>query len=763
MTRFAFKGFQRHDYACLAIPNGGVLGHDTGGGKTAALYVMALLKVGFDRDVEQVRRVGLQPLAACLIVAPGDLHAQIAADARNLLRIHTTTVIDSQAKFLELATVNPHTGRYELPPGFYITSFTQLASNGVAKFPARHETTPEFLNLSEAELPAFFAERGRHYQREYELLRATPALTARALETQWKLARREYDDAQVRSEADAAYETVRQFTSRDGTFDSLTAGQREFVSGEMFRIRYMECVQGIGTTHLYQGPDANPFKVKCVYSPALVDHCGETFAHVSVDEAVKMKGELTHVGVGVRQLNPRSRTVLTATPIKNRLPDIFRLAWWAAGGHTDATARWPYADEASAREEFADEFLITERNLTKEEASESNQRFVKRTPQVCNIHRLWKLLAPVVLRRRKKDFGEDIVKKFRHVVRVPLGRQQAEVYRYHLNAKYRDCNGRPAIGAKLQALRIATANPASELLVRPSGDRTAGLPRSPHTYVPKLASALQLVAQILARGEQVVIFSAFHDSLDALSARLNEAGVRHAVADGRMTQKKRGAVSAAFKLGPPKAHDRRPHEKPSPYPVLLAGVECMAEGHSFHRCNNVILLCYSWAFDKFEQAINRAHRLNSLWDVNVYPIICEGSIDRKLEALIQEKGDAAELVLDGTLQNEESAEVNLAELLQIAAKEFNGNIPTLDETELLRSWPPLRLQLGRAMQAWTPEPTLTAAQRTGLVTVLAEAIRPLDAALLDMADLPLFAMETEAEPETEADEALPLWRQRLRG
>ncbi len=491
--------------------------------------------------------------------------------------------------------------------------------------------------------------------------------------------------------------------------------------------------------------------------------CSDTFAHVSIDEAVKIKGEDTHVGLGVRQMNPRTRTVLTATPIKNRLPDVFRLAWWATGGLTEAHARWPYPDESSAREEFAEEFLISERNLTKEEASESGRRYKKRTPQVCNIHRLWKLLAPVLLRRRKKDFGEDIVKKHRHVVRVPLGTEQAATYRYHLKAEYLDCNGKPAIGAKLQALRIATANPASGLLVRPRGDGTRGEPRSRRSYVPKLASAMQLITQILERGEQVVVFSAFHDSLDALSSRLNEAGVRHAVADGRMSQKKRGAISAQFKLGPPKAWDRQPDESPSMYPVLLAGVECMAEGHSFHRCNNVILLCYSWAYDKFEQAINRAHRLNSLWDVNVYPIICDGSIDRKLEALIQEKGDAAELVLDGTLQEEQTMEVNLAQLLNIAQKEFSeGKLATIDEDILEKQWPQLRTTLGRAARAWANEPVLTPGQRDGIVNLIADEIRTAEKSML--ATVGHGSVREEGPPDenrTDEFDELPLWRQRM--
>ena len=135
---------------------------------------------------------------------------------------------------------------------------------------------------------------------------------------------------------------------------------------------------------------------------------------------------------------------------------------------------------------------------------------------------------------------------------------------------------------------------------------------------------------------------------------------------------------------------------------MLAGVDCMSEGHSFNLCNNVILLCYSWAYDKFEQGINRVHRLNSPWPVNVYPIICDRSIDRKLEAMIQEKGDAAELVLDGRLQAEHSTEVNLAELLEIARKEFDagGKLETVEENDLQNEWPPLRAQLSVAASEW---------------------------------------------------------------
>ena len=211
--------------------------------------------------------------------------------------------------------------------------------------------------------------------------------------------------------------------------------------------------------------------------------------------------------------------------------------------------------------------------------------------------------------------------------------------------------------------------------------------------------------------------SAFNDPLDALSAHLREAGVIHAVLDGRTNQAKRGAIAAQFKRGlKPAEHAEHTETEnrsagfqtgfadssgKSPLlrsacsagsiPVLLAGVECMAEGHNFYLCTNVIFIAYSWAFDKFYQAIKRIHRLTSPKPVNLYAVICDGSIDRKLESSIQEKGDAAELVLDGKLMGERTEEMNLADLLRIAQREFDSNSKTIDETKL--DWPALRARL----------------------------------------------------------------------
>ena len=441
-------------------------------------------------------------------------------------------------------------------------------------------------------------------------------------------------------------------------------------------------------------------------NPTLADLCADTFDCVVIDEGTRLKGADTLIAEGVRTLRPKYRLVLTATPIKNRIPDFFYLAWCAAGGHDKATARFPYSRDDQA--EFAATFSVSERNLTKEAIAmklRKPSRFVKLTNQVCNIHRFWKLNGPITLRRRKADAGEQIPKKIRRVLRVPLGTRQAEVYKRHLDWKPKDKHGKPAIGAQLQALRIVASAPSSTLLPFPNRYLSESL-------IPKQSAALTLIAEILERGEQVIVFSAFHDPLDDLQRRLRRAGVRHYLLDGRLSEAQRGNLAAQFKKGPPPRGSASPLEhsafSPQPFrhvPVLLASTECMSEGYSFHLCRNVIFLDYTWAADRMEQGDNRVHRLNSPADVNSYRIICDGTIYRRLESSLAEKSDSAELVLDGKLLGENPAEINLAELLQNAARDFAATgAKTIDESALEKDWPALRDRLERGYKAWSAEP-----------------------------------------------------------
>jgi hypothetical protein len=773
-----YRKFQKQDLARGALHDGHIASLDTGLGKSIYAYSWALLKVGWTVATSAAGVKYLQPNAPVLLIVPGDLHEQMRREGWEKLRVQTH-LLESQSAFENLVR-GPDglprmdaEGRPIVPPGFFLTSFTQLTTNNVTRQqdPADHDkprallqqwalqehsSNPAHLTYDPG-VPApehfdnvthLFTWRRAVWRDEFDLLQVDADGTLKDLDKAlaWQLQQtetwgnEEAAEAQ-RTELHRAHATLKflfTLTPRP-RYAQLTIAQQDFVSREFLLRRFATYARNIGETMEYpQGPippgyiagkpetDSRPkWRIKCVYDPALYDLCFRAFKAIGIDEAVKMKGEETYVGIGVRAMEADYRCVLTATPVKNRLPDIFRLAWWAAGGKTEAHARFPYRDDSSEREEFAKTFMVSERNLTKEAKAKAARkpyrgRFVKLTAEICNVHRLWKLLAPIVLRRRKDECGEELVRRVRKVVRVEMGTLQKAVYRYHLEAQYLDKHGQKAVGAQLQALRTVAADPTSSLLqnkgtmivaqpcnckprttkcphCRGTGERKVTLPhRSGNVYTPKFAAVLSLIEEIIGRNEQVLIGTVFHESHDHLGGLLRDAGVPFILADGRTNPRQRGPLMQRFKNGET--------------PVCLGGLEAIANGHNLDTVNNVIIYAYSWAYDLIKQFLDRVYRLTSRKDVNVYVVLCNGTIDRKLEALNWEKTDSVELALDGRLIGERSEEINLAELLNIAREEFDADNQSVDEAAIEREWPQLRARLAAAMRTWLPDlPELPAA------------------------------------------------------
>lgn len=703
--------------------------------------------------------------------------------------------------------------------------------------------------------------------------------------------------------------------------------------------------EDIARASCIRGDDTGRPGILCLSRPTLATLCRNLFAedgYVGCDEAVRMKSNDSYVSLGVRRLAPEFRLVLTGTPVKNHLDDIFWLLQWSAGAfgcitgwepglgktlplllfgllnnarrhllvvpeslhdqvckeaadkfgieirrlnsqedfhkdellqqcqrdvlqakrsevrgfwitsysqlgyngadewigkenedgdvlvskkvqreredyHTGAirgggwekahdkgigvakwaqisepSARFPYAGTNADKEKFAREFMLMEQNHTREE--DADARGVKRPPRkrvpiLCNIHRLWKLLGPLVIRRRKDDVpGCDIVQKTIMPIRIKPGSTQLVVYAHHLaNRPQFTKEGKPmapiaAILAQLTALRIAALCPDSDLLkirrvklhkvksllsppkptpeqaeasakvttkaikVAKLADRTPfeaeretafdlltqmmtgdialdiealckaapslaeriraavevevepPAARSWTDFNPKQAAILAKIADLIAQGEQVVVMSPFQHFSRTLQRRLEQAGVDSLLLDGDLAPAKRGRMAQLFKM--------------RKYPVLIGGIESMGEGHSFENASNLILPSLGWALDKNLQAIDRVHRLNSKKPVTIYVMVCNDTIDDRLEKLFHEKGDAAALALDGRIRPDHTGEVNLAQLLADAVRNFDPNAPSVPEQDIEAEWDSsLKSRLGLAMRRyreWHPPIDLTA-------------------------------------------------------
>jgi hypothetical protein len=416
--------------------------------------------------------------------------------------------------------------------------------------------------------------------------------------------------------------------------------------------------------------------IVCVWKPSLATMLAvhDSFDCVVVDEAVRLQGTDSYVSRGIRRLNPQFRMCLTGTPIKNRLESFFWLGWWTAKSPKEANDLWPYDPTSESRERFANDHSQEDRFLTREDAyyeiNKKSRKMVKRSARICNIHRLWKLISPLVLRRRKCDFGEDIVAKTFHSVVVPFGAHQKDTYQYwvknlptHTRAgKYIE-HGRAKVAMQINLLRQAALCPSSPKLAPVDSD---------HSMTPKMAAILGLIADRLMLGEQVMVGSSYHDFSTYLEGYLKQAGVSFVRLDGLTSPKKRGGLAQKFK-------NRE-------YSVMIAGQQAMSEGHSFECCNNLIVPSVDWAFDVNDQIIDRVHRLTSLVDVNIWVIETEDSIDQPIAKLFKDKSDSSSLAFDGMLTEEVVQEVDAMQLATIACETFNSSAETLCETDLYADW-----------------------------------------------------------------------------
>jgi superfamily II DNA or RNA helicase len=441
---------------------------------------------------------------------------------------------------------------------------------------------------------------------------------------------------------------------------------------KLHRVRYdANAGDSIGSTH--NG-------ITCVWEPTMarIAQTHGSFDCVVVDEGTRLQATESRIGASVRTLEPRYRLVLTGTPIKNRLESIFWLCAWAAGH----TGRWPYESTDAAKERFADTFLQKERFLTKEEeaAKKSASRSItKRSARICSIHRLWKTLAPVIIRRRKADCGEEIAQKTVTPILVKPGTAQLAVYQYHLqNAPLagkkpgaKIAHRRTQVGMQITNLRLAALCPNAEnLSLAKTGVK--GAKRSWTEWTPKLFTTLQIIRECLASGKQVIVGSPFRDFSQTLQAKLIESEVASVLLDGDTSPEQRGLLADEFKQGK--------------HAVLIAGLKAMGEGHSFENCAHLILPGLSYAYDENEQFIHRIWRLTSPGPVNIYPIVMEGSIDQNLHEIFTEKGDASNLAIDGRLFTEPTADIDMEWLIKEAMRIFKADVKTEDEEILMAQW-----------------------------------------------------------------------------
>ncbi len=410
-----------------------------------------------------------------------------------------------------------------------------------------------------------------------------------------------------------------------------------------------------------------------------------TFDGIVVDEGVKIKSKHSHQGVSVRSLHAKNRLLLSGSPIKGWITDAFWLLHWTLG---NASPRFPY-HYVGGTEKFLDDFGVWE--YVGEEFKKSLSKGKKKLlPEIGNLHLLWKLFAPSVVRRVKADTGEQLVQKIVHRIKVEFTKSQKQTYDWWIHnftewyeaSHWTDMDDR-AIAMKemilglLWKLRITATVPASRLLpgtAQPGKENTffEGAQGSSN-YTQKALFVLQKLKEITEKGEQAVVFSSLQDNQRFMHELCTRFGISSVVANADTPPDKRGFIMHDFKK--------------RKFMVLIAGTQAVNLGHNLDNASHVIMTDYEWDHSTTRQAIDRIHRFTSRKDVNVYMLYTDGGIDYKqLFEIIDRKGQSSDLALDGKLLDETEEQVDFFKIArEIMRDHVSGTEGLMSEDEIEQS------------------------------------------------------------------------------
>ncbi|HEY7833073.1 MAG TPA: SNF2-related protein [Ktedonobacterales bacterium] len=349
---------------------------------------------------------------------------------------------------------------------------------------------------------------------------------------------------------------------------------------------------------------------------------------VVLDEAQNIKNAEAKQSRAARKLKAPVRVALTGTPVENRLAELWSIMDFLNGGYLGSHKR------------FHERFAYPVEKLRDPAATA----------------RLQALVRPFVLRRLKTDptVISDLPDKIEVKEYCPLTREQVTLYEAVVRDGLRqieEAGGamkrRGIVLAMLSKLKQVCNHPAHFL-----GDASALEGRS-----GKLIRLEELIEELLAEGDRALIFTQFTAMGDRLQPYLKQRfGAEVLYLHGSVPRQQRDQMVARFQ------------EEDGP-PLFLLSLKAGGTGLNLTRANHVIHFDRWWNPAVENQATDRAFRIGQTRNVQVRKFVCTGTLEERIDAMIEQKRELAENVI-GTGESwiTEMSTTELRELFSLRAE-----------------------------------------------------------------------------------------------
>lgn len=338
----------------------------------------------------------------------------------------------------------------------------------------------------------------------------------------------------------------------------------------------------------------------------------ETFQQVPwttfvLDEAQAVKNPDTRTARAMRAIEAGQRIALTGTPMENRLNELWSIFQIVAPGLLGNATQF--------RKQFA---IPIEHDHDSAATAE-----------------LRRLTGPFLLRRTKADKSlvPDLPDKVEQVAWAPLTREQAHLYQAVVDQLLADAQ--VATGMRRRGLVLAALTRLKQICNHPAhalgdGSKLAGRSGKLHRFD-------ELVTDLLDAGEQALVFTQFREMGLLLQQHLHERfGQSAQFLHGGVSRANRDRMVASFQDGTAKA------------PLLLVSLKAGGTGLNLTAASQVVHYDRWWNPAVEDQATDRAWRIGQSRTVFVHKLVCEGTVEEKIDALISEKRKLADAVVGTT-------------------------------------------------------------------------------------------------------------------
>ncbi|MEV6986167.1 DEAD/DEAH box helicase [Sphaerisporangium sp. NPDC051017] len=322
---------------------------------------------------------------------------------------------------------------------------------------------------------------------------------------------------------------------------------------------------------------------------------------VIIDEAHRVRGVRSASGKLARELRGRYYLLLTATPVENKLQDLYELVSIVSPGLLGTAAQFK------------------SRHGSGPHSPRDPAELRARTREV-------------MVRHRRSEVSVLLPQRLAETVLVAPAEEEAAFYSALLRRIRAEAGDAPhSHRFTLRALaKLAGSSPAAAAptLAKIGWDELASAARAVQRH-EKTAELVHRLKPFVEREEKVLVFTAYRQTLDSLAQALEKEGIPAAVYHGSLSRHDKDKAVASFQ---------------DEVPVLLS-TESAGEGRNLQFCHVMVNMDLPWNPMQIEQRLGRLHRVGQTHDVLLTNLVARGTIEQRILHVLEKKINLFELVV----------------------------------------------------------------------------------------------------------------------